>query len=57
MSKFAFVFPGQGSQSRGMMNGYDGFPVVQETFEEAGDIEGEPVDHLGTVLPKVPIPT
>jgi len=38
MSKFAFVFPGQGSQSRGMMNGYGDFPVVRETFVEAGDI-------------------
>jgi [acyl-carrier-protein] S-malonyltransferase len=38
MIKFAFVFPGQGSQSRGMMNGYADFPVVRETFIEAGDI-------------------
>lgn len=38
MSKFAFVFPGQGSQSRGMMNGYADFPMVQDTFVEAGDI-------------------
>ena len=38
MSRFAFVFPGQGSQSRGMMNGYGDFPVVRETFVEAGDI-------------------
>ena len=38
MSKFAFVFPGQGSQSRGMMNGYGDFPVVRDTFVEAGDI-------------------
>ncbi|MEW6563467.1 MAG: ACP S-malonyltransferase [Pseudomonadota bacterium] len=38
MNKFAFVFPGQGSQSRGMMNGYADFPVVQQTFAEASDI-------------------
>lgn len=38
MSKFAFVFPGQGSQSRGMMNGYGDFSVVRETFIEASDI-------------------
>jgi [acyl-carrier-protein] S-malonyltransferase len=38
MNKFAFVFPGQGSQSRGMMNGYADFPVVQQTFVEASDI-------------------
>jgi [acyl-carrier-protein] S-malonyltransferase len=35
MTKFAFVFPGQGSQSRGMMNGYAEFPVVRETYAEA----------------------
>ena len=38
MTKFAFVFPGQGSQSRGMMNGYADFPVVRATFAEASDI-------------------
>lgn len=36
--KFAFVFPGQGSQSIGMMNGYTDLPIVQETFQEASDI-------------------
>lgn len=35
---FAFVFPGQGSQSVGMMNGFDGLPIVRETFEEAGEV-------------------
>lgn len=35
---FAFVFPGQGSQSVGMMQGFDKLPVVRKTFEEAGDI-------------------
>lgn len=38
MTKFAFVFPGQGSQSRGMMNGYADFPVVRNTFAEASDV-------------------
>src|SRR5512143_4212098 len=38
MTKFAFVFPGQGSQSRGMMNGYAEFPVVRDTFTEASDV-------------------
>ena len=38
MTKFAFVFPGQGSQSRGMMNGYADFAVVRNTFAEASDI-------------------
>ncbi|MDO8890993.1 MAG: ACP S-malonyltransferase [Sulfurimicrobium sp.] len=36
--KLAFVFPGQGSQSLGMMQGFDALPVVRKTFEEAGDI-------------------
>ena len=34
----AFVFPGQGSQSVGMMKGFDGLAVVRATFEEAGEI-------------------
>jgi [acyl-carrier-protein] S-malonyltransferase len=38
MTKFAFVFPGQGSQSRGMMNGYSDFAAVRDTFTEASDI-------------------
>src|SRR4030066_284066 len=38
MTKFAIVFPGQGSQSRGMMNGYADFPVVRDTFTEASDV-------------------
>lgn len=36
--KFAFVFPGQGSQSVGMMNDYVGLSIVHETFQEASDI-------------------
>ena len=38
MTKFAFVFPGQGSQSRGMMDGYADFAAVRETFTEASDV-------------------
>ncbi len=38
MTKFAFVFPGQGSQSRGMMNGYADFSAVRDTFAEASDV-------------------
>ena len=34
----AFVFPGQGSQSVGMMNGFDGLTIVRETFEEAEQV-------------------
>ncbi|MDD2685281.1 MAG: ACP S-malonyltransferase [Gallionella sp.] len=38
MTNFAFVFPGQGSQSRGMMNGYADFAAVRNTFAEASDV-------------------
>lgn len=38
MARFAFVFPGQGSQSRGMMNGYADFTAVRDTFAEASDV-------------------
>lgn len=38
MIKFAFVFPGQGSQSRGMMNGYADFAAVRDTFLEASEV-------------------
>jgi [acyl-carrier-protein] S-malonyltransferase len=37
MSKFAFVFPGQGSQSIGMLNGFADNAVVRETLAEASD--------------------
>lgn len=37
MKKFAFVFPGQGSQGIGMLNGFAGNAVVQQTLAEASD--------------------
>ena len=37
MSKFAFVFPGQGSQAIGMLNGFADNVVVQQTLAEASD--------------------
>jgi [acyl-carrier-protein] S-malonyltransferase len=39
--KLAMVFPGQGSQSVGMMNAYEAFPVVRDTFAEASMALGE----------------
>jgi [acyl-carrier-protein] S-malonyltransferase len=39
--KLAFVFPGQGSQSIGMMSGFDAHPVVRETFDEASHTLGQ----------------
>lgn len=39
--KLAFVFPGQGSQSPGMMSALTGrFEVVRDTFEQASEIIG-----------------
>jgi [acyl-carrier-protein] S-malonyltransferase len=35
-SKLAIVFPGQGSQSVGMMKGFADVPIVELTFREAG---------------------
>lgn len=40
MPKFAFVFPGQGSQAVGMLNGFADNKVVQDTLAEASDALG-----------------
>jgi [acyl-carrier-protein] S-malonyltransferase len=37
MTKFAFVFPGQGSQAIGMLNGFANNAVVRQTVAEASD--------------------
>ena len=37
MTNFAFVFPGQGSQAIGMLNGFADNLVVQQTIAEASD--------------------
>ena len=39
--KFAFLFPGQGSQSVGMMQGFDDLAIVRDTFAEASDVLGQ----------------
>jgi [acyl-carrier-protein] S-malonyltransferase len=53
---FAFVFPGQGSQSVGMLAQLAAEPLVQETFAEASEVlgydlwklcQGGPEDELG----------
>jgi len=36
----AFLFPGQGSQSPGMMKGFESLPVVERTFREASALAG-----------------
>lgn len=48
MTKFAFVFPGQGSQSRGMMNGYADCPAVRNAFAEASDVLDQDLWQLVT---------
>ena len=40
MSKFAFLFTGQGAQAVGMLNGFAGNPVVGQTVQEASDALG-----------------
>ncbi len=48
LHKFSMVFPGQGSQSLGMMQGLADFPVVRETFGEASEVLGYDLWNLVT---------
>ena len=43
---FAFIFPGQGSQSVGMMAAYGDSPVVRATFDEASAALGQDLWQL-----------
>jgi len=43
---FAFVFPGQGSQSVGMLNSISERPEIRTTLEEASEVLGEDVAKL-----------
>ena len=38
MNKFSFIFPGQGSQSVGMMADFNDHPLIRSTFNEASDV-------------------
>lgn len=40
MKNLAFFFPGQGSQSVGMMSGFESLQIVRDTFAEASDVLG-----------------
>ena len=46
MASFAFVFPGQGSQAVGMLDGWGDHPAVRQTLQEASDALGEDVARL-----------
>jgi [acyl-carrier-protein] S-malonyltransferase len=46
MASFAFVFPGQGSQSVGMLNGWGDHPAVRQTLAEASDALGQDLGAL-----------
>lgn len=52
MKPFAFVFPGQGSQSVGMLDAWGDHPAVAETLKEASDALGEDVGRLIKEGPK-----
>lgn len=49
--KFALVFPGQGSQSLGMMQAYGDSPVIRSTFDEASIALGRDLWQLVTEGP------
>ncbi len=38
MTHFSFIFPGQGSQSIGMMADFNGHPLIKSTFNEASEV-------------------
>jgi [acyl-carrier-protein] S-malonyltransferase len=40
MKNIAFLFPGQGSQSVGMMTGFGDLNIIRDTFTEASDVLG-----------------
>ena len=52
MTDFAFVFPGQGSQSVGMLDAWGNHPAVTQTLLEASDALGEDVAKLIKEGPK-----
>ncbi len=46
MKDFAFVFPGQGSQSVGMLDAVADHPAVRDTLREAADVLGQDLGAL-----------
>lgn len=51
MKPVAFVFPGQGSQSVGMLDAWGDHPAVRDTLQEASDALGE---DIGTLIAQGP---
>ena len=52
MTSFAVVFPGQGSQSVGMLDAFADHPAVRRTLEEASAALGEDLFRLMSAGPK-----
>ena len=52
MSKFAFLFTGQGAQAVGMLNGFAGNAVVDQTVAEASEALGMDLGRLIAEGPK-----
>ena len=52
MNNFAFVFPGQGSQAIGMLNGFAGNAVVAHTIAEANEALGMDLGKMIAQGPK-----
>jgi len=52
MKPFAFVFPGQGSQSVGMLDAWGDHPAVKQTLQEASDALDENIGQLIREGPK-----
>ncbi|NNG22033.1 ACP S-malonyltransferase [Telluria aromaticivorans] len=52
MTNFAFLFTGQGAQAVGMLNGFAGNPVVEQTVQEASDALGFDLGRLIAEGPK-----
>jgi [acyl-carrier-protein] S-malonyltransferase len=46
LKSFAFIFPGQGSQSVGMLDAWGDHPVVRQTLAQASDALAEDVGQL-----------
>jgi len=52
MASFAFVFPGQGSQAVGMLDGWGDHPAVRQVVAEASEVLGEDIGRLISQGPK-----